>query len=129
MEFLSSFIPLDLPWLEISISIFAIVLVQTLLSSVVFRRDDEAPIEYFVALPEQCKPGWSGKLLEEPCVKISGSSAIQCYNPANGQLLGLVNPATPDGIDRAVVRAAEAQKEWAKTTFKQRRQVLRTMLR
>ncbi|KAL8987435.1 MAG: hypothetical protein Q9169_008699, partial [Polycauliona sp. 2 TL-2023] len=59
---------------------------------------------------------------------ISGSSAIQCYNPATGQLLGQVNPATTDGIDRAIARAAEAQKEWSTTTFGQRRKVLRTML-
>jgi acyl-CoA reductase-like NAD-dependent aldehyde dehydrogenase len=63
-----------------------------------------------------------------PC-QISGSSAIQCYCPATGQLLGLVNPATPDGIDRAVARAAEAQRGWSNTTFAQRRKVLRTMLK
>lgn len=62
-------------------------------------------------------------------IKIPRSSAIQCYNPATGQLLGQVNPATPDGIDRAVARAADAQKEWATTTFRQRRKVLGTMLK
>lgn len=61
--------------------------------------------------------------------KIPRSSAIQCYNPATGQLLGQVNPATPDGIDRAVARAADAQREWATTTFGQRRKVLRTILK
>ncbi|KAL9591705.1 MAG: hypothetical protein Q9179_007454 [Wetmoreana sp. 5 TL-2023] len=67
--------------------------------------------------------------LQADDVQIPGSSAIQCYNPANGQLLGQVNPATPDGIDRAIARATEAQQEWAKTTFGQRRKVLRTMLK
>lgn len=61
-------------------------------------------------------------------LQVSGSSAIQCYCPANGRLLGLVNPATPDGIDRAVAKAKEAQSQWARTTFAQRRKVLRTML-
>ena len=40
-----------------------------------------------------------------------------------------MNPSTPDGIDRAIAKAKEAQKQWAKTTFKQRRMVLKTMLK
>lgn len=61
--------------------------------------------------------------------QISGSSAIQCYCPANGRLLGLVNAITPDGIDRAISKAQAAQVAWAKTTFSQRRKVLRTLLK
>jgi len=37
----------------------------------------------------------------------------------------MVNPTTPDGIDRAIEKAQTAQEKWAKTTFAQRRQVLR----
>jgi acyl-CoA reductase-like NAD-dependent aldehyde dehydrogenase len=44
-------------------------------------------------------------------------------------LLGRVNPATPDGIDRAIIKAQEAQLAWAKTTFSQRRRVLKTILK
>ena len=62
-------------------------------------------------------------------LQIPGTSAIQCYCPADGQKLGLVNPATLDGIDRAIAKAKEAQQEWAKTTFKQRRRVLQTLLK
>jgi len=40
-----------------------------------------------------------------------------------------VNPATPDGINRAIARAGEAQVQWAKTSFRQRRRVLRTLLK
>ncbi|KAL8773561.1 MAG: hypothetical protein Q9209_001666 [Squamulea sp. 1 TL-2023] len=129
MELSSPFLPEDLPWLEISIAIICVVFGYLALRSTILRDDDEAPIHYAIPLPEQCKSGWSGRILEEPSIKISGSSAIQCYNPATGQLLGQVNPATPDGTDRAVTKAAEAQQEWAKTTFKQRRKVLRTMLK
>ncbi|KAM0260631.1 hypothetical protein ACHAQJ_002694 [Trichoderma viride] len=65
--------------------------------------------------------------VKETSIKIPGSSAIQCYAPATGQFLGLVNPTTADGIDAAVAAAAEAQKEWAKTTFEQRKAVLRSL--
>jgi len=44
-------------------------------------------------------------------------------------LLGQVNPSTPDGIDRAIAKAKEAQVEWAKTSFARRRKVLKTMLK
>lgn len=66
--------------------------------------------------------------IEHTGVKVPGSSAIQCYAPATGQFLGLVNPVTADGIDRCVAAAAEAQRGWAKTTFAQRKAVLRSLL-
>ncbi|MGI4797630.1 MAG: aldehyde dehydrogenase family protein [Janthinobacterium lividum] len=62
-------------------------------------------------------------------MQLPGSTAIQCYCPANGKLLGRVNPTTADGIDRAVAKAQEAQTQWSKTTFSQRRLVLKTLLK
>ncbi|KAK5663207.1 hypothetical protein OQA88_6625 [Cercophora sp. LCS_1] len=89
-----------------------------------FRENDRA-IRYKVPspkLPEQYR------ILEYPEIKAAGSSAIQCYAPATGQLLGLVNPATTNAIDRAVEQAQDAQKTWATTSFRARRQVLRSLL-
>ncbi|KZF20804.1 Aldedh-domain-containing protein [Xylona heveae TC161] len=80
-------------------------------------------------VPEQCRPGWKGEEVERTELKVAGSSSIQCYCPASGKSLGLINPATPDGIDRAIARAQEAQTEWAKTSFSQRRKVLQTLLK
>ncbi|KAI5861095.1 ALDH-like protein [Durotheca rogersii] len=68
------------------------------------------------------------KILEQPTIKVPGTTAIQCYMPATGRLLGLVNPSTPAGIDRAIAQAAAAQEKWATTSFSERRRVLRTML-
>jgi len=67
-------------------------------------------------------------ILSKPNIKSSGSTAIRCYAPATGQFLGYVNPSTPAGLDRAIAQASEAQKTWAKTTFAERRSVLRTLL-
>lgn len=61
-------------------------------------------------------------------VQVEGSSVIRCYDPSNGQNLGVVNPSTNNGIDRAIEQAAEAQKAWAKTSFESRRKVLKTLL-
>lgn len=92
------------------------------------QTDKEKAITLNVPTPEQCEPGWQGKTLNPPSIKVSGSTAVQCYAPATGQLLGQINPTTADGIDRIVDKAARAQVGWEKTTFAQRRQVLRTLL-
>ncbi|KAK1825138.1 Meiotic Sister-Chromatid recombination aldehyde dehydrogenase [Friedmanniomyces endolithicus] len=101
------------------------------LSYRLLQTDPETAVAFTVPAPEQCQPGWQGKVLDHPSIRTtepSGSSAIQCYAPATGQLLGLVNPVTPNGIDRAVSKATEAQLAWAQTTFAQRRRVLKTLL-
>ncbi|KAI3531455.1 aldehyde dehydrogenase [Colletotrichum abscissum] len=67
-------------------------------------------------------------IVEETSVKISGTTAVQCYAPATGQFLGFINPSTPASIDRAVDAAHAAQAKWKNTSFRERRQVLRTML-
>ncbi|KAI0837942.1 ALDH-like protein [Hypoxylon sp. FL0890] len=85
----------------------------------------DKPKRYTV--PEPKKPD-EFKILNNPTVKVSGTTAIQCYNPATGQFLGFVNPSTPAGIDRAIAQAAVAQGKWAQTTFSERRKVLRSML-
>ena len=93
------------------------------------RSDPEKPVNFSVPTPEQCAPGWTGQALEKPSIKVSGSTTIQCYAPATGQFLGLVNPTTPDGIDRIISKAEAAQLRWRETTFVQRRRVLKTLLK
>ncbi|KAK4507930.1 hypothetical protein PRZ48_001665 [Zasmidium cellare] len=93
------------------------------------RPDPERAVEFSTPAPEQCSPGWRGKELDRPSIKVPGSTAIQCYAPATGQYLGLVNPSTPDRIDRTIAKAAAAQQQWKKSTFAQRRRVLKTLLK
>lgn len=52
---------------------------------------------------------------------------IQCFDPSTNQYLGQVPAMTKDDVHDLCKRAAAAQKTWAKTTFAQRRQVLRTI--
>ncbi|KAF2135266.1 uncharacterized protein K452DRAFT_281793 [Aplosporella prunicola CBS 121167] len=92
-------------------------------------HDTEPAKDYQVTPPEQCQPGWKGKVLEGPSLKAPGSNDIQCYCPATGEALGTITPATPKDIDSAVARAKAAQEQWQHTTFAQRRQVLKTMLK
>lgn len=49
----------------------AVVLALTLFALSVFLRPrDPPPIRYSVSVPEQCKPGWRGKELAEPSLKV-----------------------------------------------------------
>lgn len=66
--------------------------------------------------------------VEETSVRISGTSAVQCYAPATGQYLGMVNPSSSAAVDRAIDAAGEAQKRWRCTSYKQRRAVLRSLM-
>lgn len=52
------------------------------------------------------------------------------YCPADGRQLGAgVKPTSAEGIRHAVQSAKEAQAEFAKTTFAERRKVLKTLLK
>lgn len=52
---------------------------------------------------------------------------IQCYDPATKQHLGEMKAMTAADVHELCVKAKIAQEKWAKTTFAQRRQVLRTI--
>jgi hypothetical protein len=52
---------------------------------------------------------------------------IQCYDPSTKQRLGQALNMTPTQVHDALVQAKAAQVAWSKTTFRQRRLVLRTI--
>lgn len=52
------------------------------------------------------------------------------YCPADGRVLGNgIKPATVEDVNKAVGAAKAAQREWARTTFVERRKVLRSLLK
>ncbi|KAL3954883.1 hypothetical protein ACCO45_010446 [Purpureocillium lilacinum] len=104
-----------------------VVVVSTVLVRLLARCESSRPIPYSVPLPKVASPE---TFLDEPLsIREAGSSAIRCYAPATGQLLGHVNASSPGAIDRAVAAASAAQAGgWARTTFAQRRAVLRTLM-
>ena len=55
---------------------------------------------------------------------------IMSYCPADGRVLGDgMKPATVEDVNEAVRAAKAAQREWANSTFAERRKVLRTLLK
>ncbi|KAH6662189.1 succinate-semialdehyde dehydrogenase [Plectosphaerella plurivora] len=110
--------------LQVAFSVLAVVLGFWTINS--FKTAEaERPKKYTVPAP---KTPAVFEVVAEASIKIPGSSAIQCYAPATGQFLGLVNPSTPASIDRALDAAHAAQAKWASTTFSERRAVLKSML-
>lgn len=108
---------------KLVIAISTLALTWFYLITTTFKRwNSENVIQYDIRAPS---PSKDSKILEVPSIKTEGSTAIQCYAPATGLFLGFVNPQSPDSIDRAISKAQEAQKQWSKTSFSERRKVLR----
>ena len=82
-----------------------------------------------VPLPHAAQFGWSGKVLSNPSIMAEDPSLIQCYCPATGQLIDTIPAATTADIDVAIRNAKRAQLQWRQTTFKQRKLVLKTILK
>ncbi|KAI1181111.1 Aldehyde/histidinol dehydrogenase [Nemania sp. FL0916] len=112
-------LPLPLP------VIISAVLGAILLVFFVRAGPEEPLIRY--AVPPPTMPE-EARVLDSPSIKSAGTTAIQCYAPATGQFLGFVNPSTAAGLDRAIGQATAAQQKWARTSFAERRAVLRSML-
>ncbi|KAL3505633.1 hypothetical protein ACH5RR_031015 [Cinchona calisaya] len=54
---------------------------------------------------------------------------VQCYEPATMKYLGFFPALKPDEVKERVAQARKAQKIWAKSSFRQRRQFLRILLK
>ncbi|KAK9086290.1 hypothetical protein Syun_028684 [Stephania yunnanensis] len=57
------------------------------------------------------------------------SDKVQCYEPATMKYLGFFPALTADEVKEHVAQARVAQKSWAKSSFRQRRQFLRILLK
>ncbi|KAI9477810.1 MAG: Aldehyde/histidinol dehydrogenase [Benjaminiella poitrasii] len=88
-----------------------------------------APKKFTVKAPEAADPKWKGKVLENPTIRDpSDPSNIICYDPATGYLIDTIPNPTAKEIKALYERTAAAQLKWAKTSFEQRRAVLRSLL-
>jgi len=61
--------------------------------------------------------------------KAAQTNKVQCYEPATMKYLGYFPALTPDEVKEHVAQARNAQKIWAKNSFKKRCQFLRILLK
>lgn len=81
-----------------------------------------------ITIPDQALPHWKGRranplALYDP----NNPEDIQCYCPATGQYLASVPVASTADIDCTIDKAHQAQKKYAKSSWSERRQVLKTI--
>lgn len=57
----------------------------------------------------------------------SDKSKLNCYDPSTKQLIGHAKNMTAEEVNEILVKAKAAQAEWKKTSYAQRRMVLRTI--
>ncbi|CEJ59563.1 Putative Oxidoreductase [Penicillium brasilianum] len=101
----------------------------------------EAAVSFNVPLPAEVRNSAGGKkweevtglekrVLEDQVRGVWNDKLIMSYCPADGRVLGNgIKPATVQDVDDAVQAAKAAQREWATTSFAERRKVLRTLLK
>jgi len=65
----------------IAVSVVAIVLATVVISNVRVRKWGGVP--YTVPIPEQCKPGWEGEVLENPAITVWGNVRLNLLSPAD----------------------------------------------
>ncbi|KAJ1679314.1 Meiotic Sister-Chromatid recombination aldehyde dehydrogenase [Spiromyces aspiralis] len=95
----------------------------------VLSQKSQRGIQFTVAAPKEADPDWRGeKILEEPSIRDKGDPRkIICYDPATARYLGAVLAPTPEEVEAKILKAREAQKQWGRTSFEERRKVLRSL--
>ena len=78
------------------------------------------------AIPPE--PGPDADASGDDAAAAARPALIPCTDPATGEHLGDIPVVTPEGVHLAITRAREAQKVWGKTSFSERRRVLRLLL-
>src|SRR5262252_2395904 len=63
-----------------------------------------------------------------PQPKVTAIDSIACIDPATRETLGSVRVGSPADVDAAVERARAAHLGWRKTSFAERKRVLRALL-
>ncbi|KAJ5092434.1 hypothetical protein NUU61_007304 [Penicillium alfredii] len=122
------------PWIGVAL----VSLVAVYAGYLYIRCQKEAAVAFNVPVPSEVRNSSTGKKWEE----VQGQQKqvlqdqkwndrlIMSYCPADGRVLGNgIKPATVEDVNGAVRAAQAAQREWAQSTFAERRKVLRTMLK
>ncbi|ORE05331.1 ALDH-like protein [Rhizopus microsporus var. microsporus] len=87
------------------------------------------PKKFTVPVPEAANPRWKGKVLENATIRdINDPSNMICYDPSTGYHLDTIPSPTAAKVKELYERTSSAQFEWSKTSFEERRAVLRSLL-
>lgn len=99
-----------------------------LLANVGRKSARERAVAFAWKRPAEADPAWTGAVLDNPTIHADGSGTITAYDPSTGFKIGTFPSPTPQDMYDLVTRAERASHTWKKTTFAQRRRVLRSLL-
>ncbi|KAK9238700.1 Aldehyde/histidinol dehydrogenase [Lipomyces kononenkoae] len=124
--------------------VWATLLIATVLSAILLVRQRSGGLPqgshdfiHNYKFPVESQPNWSQHYSPEDDVDVPSKPSIHnpnrpdlihCYCPATGQYLGRVPASTKEDIDTAVRKCQNAQGVWQKTSFEDRKVVLRLLL-
>ncbi|KIK03813.1 hypothetical protein K443DRAFT_676473 [Laccaria amethystina LaAM-08-1] len=107
-----------------------------------YQKKHNSPVPFEYNSPEAADPHWASKVLEHPHLEshldddsilpplnLPGCRYITSFDPASGLHLGTLLADGEDDIARKIERATVASKKWKKTTFRQRRRVIRSLMK
>ncbi|RCH86189.1 Meiotic Sister-Chromatid recombination aldehyde dehydrogenase [Rhizopus azygosporus] len=87
------------------------------------------PKKFTVPVPEAANPRWKGKVLENATIRdMKDPSNMICYDPSTGYHLDTIPSPAATKVKELYERTSSAQLEWSKTSFEERRAVLRSLL-
>jgi acyl-CoA reductase-like NAD-dependent aldehyde dehydrogenase len=111
---------------DTSVALLTAVLAIALASLVLFRRR-AVLVDFEWSCPPEATGGWRGELLDAPSIHaIPGK--ITAYDPATGYRLATYDAASPASVTAHIDKAVAAATAWSRTTFEQRRAVMRSLL-
>ena len=96
----------DIPLSVIVTFLASVSFVLLVFKFVVLSGDEESPVTFKVAAPEQCKPGWEGKILDEPAIKVRFISLQQHIHKLT--MLRLRGRPPSNAIVRPMVASSDA---------------------
>lgn len=70
MDALNHLFLTDLPWPEFFIALAAGGAIYVFFSYTIINNGEESALDFNISVPEQCGPGWQGKLLDEPSIRV-----------------------------------------------------------
>jgi len=94
------------------------------------RGVDEGPVSFVWDRPAEASPSWKGRVLTKPYLHGDPErpEAVAAFDPSTGYHIASFPSPTPQDMHDMVTKAEKASQEWSKTSFAQRRKVLRSLL-
>ncbi|TXT12996.1 hypothetical protein VHUM_01397 [Vanrija humicola] len=132
--------PPDKPWKQALLVIALVSKLPALYAWWTARRVSKRVVEFEWPAPEQANPEWKGKVITHPDLfaherdltllprgAVNPGEYVTCYDPSTGTHIATLKLDSSAAVAAKVAAADGAQRAWAKTSFAQRKSLLRSL--